>query len=250
MKSGDTMKSTLQKSKKSTGKIVLIVIVVLVAMLSVAFVWYVNDYYHAVDVDAYLSSTDTVQVIQVDDGIWFCGGNEVALIFYPGAKVEYTAYAPLMMSLAENGVDCFLVEMPFNLAFFGMNKAETIMSEYVSYEAWYIGGHSLGGAMAASFASNHLDELDGLILFASYSTSDLGDLTTLSIYGSEDGVLNMDSLEAGRDYSTDYTEIVIDGGNHAGFGSYGEQAGDGEASISQEEQWELTVAEILGWLAD
>ena len=247
MNTGDTMSNiTTQKSKKSPVKIVLIVDVVLIAMLAVAFVWYVNDYYHAVDVDGYLSSSDIVQVIQVDDGILFCGGNETALIFYPGAKVEYTAYAPLMVNLAENGVDCFLVEMPFNLAFFGMNKAETIMSEYVSYETWYIGGHSLGGAMAASFASNHLDELDGLVLFASYSTSDLGDLPTLSIYGSEDGVLNMDSLEAGRDYSTDYTEIIIDGGNHACFGSYGEQAGDGEASISQEEQWELTVEEILG----
>ncbi|MCD7822677.1 MAG: alpha/beta hydrolase [Oscillospiraceae bacterium] len=237
-----------QKSKKSTGKIVLIVVVILIAVLAVAFVWYVNDYYHAVDVDGYLESTDLVQVIQVDDGILFYGGNETALIFYPGAKVEYSAYAPIMMSLAENGVDCFLVEMPFNLAFFGMNKAESIMSEYVSYESWYIGGHSLGGAMAASFASNHLEDLSGLILFASYSTSDLGDLPTLSIYGSEDGALNMDSLEAGRDYSTDYTEIVIDGGNHAGFGSYGEQAGDGVATIPQDEQWEMTVEEILGWI--
>lgn len=239
-----------QNPKKSPAKIVLIVIVVLIAVIAVAFVWYVNDYYHAVDVDSYLTSTDTVQVIQVDDGILFCGGNEKALIFYPGAKVEYTAYVPIMMSLAENGVDCFLVEMPFNLAFFGMNKAESIMSEYVSYENWYIGGHSLGGAMAASFASNHLEGLSGLILFASYSTSDLGDLPTLSIYGSEDGVLNMDSLEAGRDYSTDYTEIVIEGGNHAGFGSYGEQAGDGVATIPQEEQWERTVEEILGWIAN
>ncbi|MCD7784731.1 MAG: alpha/beta hydrolase [Oscillospiraceae bacterium] len=241
-------KTTTQKSKKSTGKIVLVVVVILIAVIAIAFVWYVNDYYHAVDVDPYLTSADTVQVIHVDDGILFSGGNETALIFYPGAKVEYTAYVPIMMSLAENGVDCFLVEMPFNLAFFGMNKAESIMSEYASYENWYIGGHSLGGAMAASFASNHLDELDGLILFASYSTSDLSDLPTLSIYGSEDGVLNMDSLEAGRDYSTDYTEIVIDGGNHAGFGSYGEQAGDGVATISQEEQWEMTVEEVLGWM--
>ncbi|MCD8005821.1 MAG: alpha/beta hydrolase [Oscillospiraceae bacterium] len=238
----------VKKSRLSAGKIVLLVVIVLIVVVAAAFMWYVGDYYHA-DADEYLVSSDTVSVMYVDDGVLFYGsGNDTALIFYPGAKVEYTAYAPIMVKLAEGGVDCFIIEMPFNLAFFGMNKAENVMSEFVSYENWYIGGHSLGGAMAASFASNHRDELCGLVLLASYSTSDLGDLPTLSIYGSEDSVLNLESLEAGRQYSTDYTEICIEGGNHAGFGFYGDQSGDGTATISPEEQWKTTTSEILSWV--
>lgn len=102
--------------------------------------------------------------------------------------------------------------------------------------------------MAASYAVNHTDRLDGLILLAAYATSSLGDLPALAIYGSEDGVLSMEKLEDGQQYVKNYTEICIDGGNHAGFGSYGAQSGDGEADITQEEQWEQTVEEIMGWM--
>ncbi|MCD7846528.1 MAG: alpha/beta hydrolase [Oscillospiraceae bacterium] len=235
------------KSKISAGKIVIIVVIALCVILVAAFVWYVSDYYHA-DVDEYISSTDTVSVVETDNGLLFDGsGTDTALIFYPGAKVEYTSYAPIMMSLAENGVDCFLVEMPFNMAFFGMNRAMDIISEY-DYDSFYISGHSLGGAMAASFASNHQDELTGVVFLAAYSTSSLGDLPTLSIYGSEDGVLNFEKVESGRQYATDYTEICIEGGNHAGFGCYGEQSGDNPATITQEEQWQETVETILEWM--
>ena len=79
-------------------------------------------------------------------------GTNHALIFYPGAKVEYTAYVPLFYELAAQGLDCFVVKMPGNMAILGMNKAEDIMAEY-DYESWYLSGHSLGGAMAANFAA-------------------------------------------------------------------------------------------------
>lgn len=228
-------------------------IVNLVAELCILFgvviIWYGSDYYR-VDAEQYLQSTDTVQVAEIDNGLFFDGaGTDTAVIFYPGAKVEYTAYAPILMSLAENGVDCFLLEMPYNMAIFGINRADDILEEY-SYEHWYISGHSLGGAMAASYAANHTAELDGVILLAAYATKTLDDLPTLAIYGSEDGVLNMEDLEDGRQYAEDYTEICIEGGNHAGFGRYGEQSGDGMASISQEEQWEQTVEIILNWMED
>ncbi|MCD7770170.1 MAG: alpha/beta hydrolase [Oscillospiraceae bacterium] len=133
------------------------------------------------------------------------------------------------------------------MAIFGMNRADKILSAY-SYEEWYISGHSLGGAMAASYAAGHTEELDGVVLLAAYATKSLGNLPALAIYGSEDGVLSMEKLENGRQYAEDYTEICIDGGNHAGFGCYGVQSGDGTASITQEEQWEETVKTILDWM--
>lgn len=126
----------------------------------------------------------------------------------------------------------------------------TEMEKY-DYEHWYIGGHSLGGAMAADYAAGHSSAFDGLVLLASYSAKDLSDASfpVLSIYGSEDGVLNMDKVESSRKFMPQvYGEHVITGGNHAWFGSYGEQKGDGTATISHEEQWQETINYILGIL--
>ncbi|MCD8103983.1 MAG: alpha/beta hydrolase [Lachnospiraceae bacterium] len=215
-------------------------------LLGVLMIWYASDYYRAdAEVTEYLESSGSVEVIEIDNGLYFDGeGEDNAIIFYPGAKVEYSAYAPLMMKLAENGVDCFLLEMPYNMAIFGINRADDVMEEY-DYEHWYISGHSLGGAMAASYAVENTGKLDGVILLAAYATKDLGDLAVLSIYGSNDGVLSMEKVEAGREYSTNYTEICIEGGCHAWFGYYGEQDGDGTALISREEQWQQTVDAVL-----
>lgn len=218
----------------------------IVQCTALAFFGYVGDYYHADDtaLDA-LQGTDVVSIKNEDNVFFFDGpGEDTALIFYPGAKVEAAAYAPLLLDLAEEGVDCFLVEMPFNMAFFGINRADKVMESH-NYAHWYISGHSLGGAMAASYASDHLDSLDGLVLLAAYPTSSLqaDAFSVLSVYGSEDGVLNREKLESGAAYMPeDYTEICIEGGNHAWFGSYGEQAGDGQAAIGHQDQWEQAVA--------
>ncbi len=244
------MKKMDMPSKRGLGWIVTAVILLALAAFCV---WYVNDYYHAEDyVDAYLQSSDTVTVTTKDNIVFLDGsGTEDALIFYPGAKVEYTAYVPLFYALAEQGVDCFVVKMPCNLAFFGMGKAADIMEEY-EYENWYLSGHSLGGAMAASYVTNHGDEFDGLVLLAAYATKDLPEhLSVLSVYGSEDKVVNMEKVEAGRAYvPEDYTEICLEGGNHAWFAYYGEQDGDGAAYITKENQQKKTVDVILNTIVD
>ena len=235
----------MKKSRKGLGwGIAAAVLLLLVG----ACVWYVNDYYHAEDyVNAYLESSDTVTVTTEDNIVFLDGaGTENALIFYPGAKVEYTAYVPLFYALAEQGIDCFVVKMPGNLAILGMNKAEDIMAEY-SYENWYLSGHSLGGAMAAGYVADHAEDFEGLVLLAAYATKDLPeDLSVLSVYGSEDKVLNAENYEAGRAYlPADYTELCVAGGNHAWFAYYGEQAGDGTASITKEDQQKQTVDAIV-----
>jgi pimeloyl-ACP methyl ester carboxylesterase len=196
-------------------------------------------------VENYLYNTAEGITVTELEKMWFFDGpgEEEALIFYPGAKVEATAYAPLLYQLAQAGIDCFLVEMPFRLAFLGMNRAEEIQENY-DYEKWYLAGHSLGGAMAASYAADHPQDIDVLVLLAAYPTKSLAaeGLSVLSIYGSEDGVLNMDKVETGRQYMPEnYMEICIEGGNHAQFGSYGEQKGDNAAAISRKEQILETV---------
>lgn len=102
--------------------------------------------------------------------------------------------------------------------------------------------------MAASYTAKHLDSLNGLVLLAAYPTKSLqeGDLAVLSVYGSEDQVLNMEKMKEGRSYMPeDYTEICVEGGNHAQFGNYGFQDGDGNALISAEEQQTRTIQNIL-----
>lgn len=195
-----------------------------------------------------MADAETVTVSATDFGYFFDGpGEDNALIFYPGAKVEDLAYADLLKRIAAEDVDCYLVHMPCNLAFFGINKANDIIDAY-SYEHWYLAGHSLGGAMAASYAANNNDKLDGLIFLAAYSTNDLSDsdLKILSIYGSEDEVVKMEKIEQGRELMpSDYEEVQIDGGNHAGFGDYGEQNGDGTAAVSGNEQRAQTVTKNM-----
>lgn len=218
-------------------------------ILLVAVFFYINDYYHSDEsVQGYLERNSAVSVTEVKDGLYLDGpGEDIAMVFYPGAKVEYTAYLSLLNKLAVQGVDCFLVKMPCNLAFFGQDKAEELMETY-DYEHWYLSGHSLGGAMAASYASGHLKSLEGLVLLAAYPTKDLKEesFSVVSIYGKEDGVLNMEKVEEGRKFMPDdYTEVCIEGGNHASFGNYGEQKGDGAAAISREEQQERAVEAIL-----
>lgn len=218
-----------------------------VILLAAAFTVFVCTYYRAdATAEKALASGDGVLVSQTDYG-WFFDGESTgdALIFYPGGKVEATAYAPLCRALAEGGVDVCLVEMPLRLAMFGYTKADEII-DTAEYEHWYVGGHSLGGVFAAIYAEKHPDELDGVVLLASYSTKKLDEgLETVMIYGSEDGVLKMDAYRANRgNVPGDAVERVIEGGNHAQFGSYGAQDGDGEALISPAQQVEDAVAII------
>ena len=211
-------------------------------------------YYHtdAAAVEAFAPGIAVEQSTLADDTMVFAPeGAETGLIFYPGGKVEYTAYEPLMEALAAEGIFCALVEMPFNLAVFDVNAAEGIREQYPEIEDWYLGGHSLGGSMAAAYLAEHAEDFEGLILLGSYSTADLSDteLKALSVYGSEDGVLNRENYEENRkNLPGDFTEVVIDGGCHAQFGMYGAQEGDGVPRITNTEQILRTAAEIKNWI--
>lgn len=116
-----------------------------------------------------------------------------------------------------------------------------------AYDSWFVGGHSLGGVVAANYAAGHGDQVSGVILFAAYPTKALDNqLIEVSLYGSEDGVLNLEKAAAGRDYAPEeFYEHVIEGGNHAQFGNYGEQKGDGAATIPAQEQQRQAVQFIM-----
>ena len=211
---------------------------------------YLGDYYRANHeaIGAFLPQGTTWKEQPNGTIIFEPEGATKGFIFYPGGKVEHTAYIPLMQACAEKGILCILIEMPFNLAVFDINAADGIQEEYSEIEDWYIGGHSLGGSMAASYLAEHIEEYEGLILLGSYSTKDLSDtnLAVLSIFGSEDTVMNREKYEENKsNLPATFTEYVIDGGCHAYFGMYGVQDNDGTPTITNEDQIRLTVENII-----
>lgn len=241
----------VKKMVKKRRKWIVLLFLVLLPVLGAGV--YISDYYHA-DQTALeaLVPDEVTEITETDFGWCFDGpGNDTAMIFYPGGKVEETAYAPLLHELASAGTDVFLVKMPARLAVFSIDKAGSIMDRY-DYRHWYIGGHSLGGASAAYFAEKNASRLDGLILLASYSAKKLDDdLDVLLVFGSADGVLNMQKYRENRkNVSADAEEYIIEGGNHCQFGSYGFQSGDGMASIPAAEQVHETVSSITEFMAE
>ncbi|SEW43805.1 alpha/beta fold hydrolase [[Clostridium] fimetarium] len=232
-----------------------VIAIILVFCLTGAFFIYTANYYHAT-AEAVEAMTDKriVTITYKDDMIIFSpevDSKKVGLIFYPGAKVEYISYAPLMTKLAQKGVTCVLIKMPFNLAVFNVNAANKAINELSSITTWYISGHSLGGAMASTYAANNADKLSGIILLGAYPSSDLSktNLKFLTMYGSNDNVLNKNKLsETKSNAPSNSLYFEIEGGNHAGYGNYGDQKGDGTATISADEQQNIVTEKIVGFI--
>ena len=219
-------------------------VLLILAILAGVFFWYVSDYYRAEDV--------TLEVLAQDSGITVqdnltilspTSPTDTAIIFYPGAKVEAEAYLPLLDQIRQTGVTCILVHMPFHMAIFDADAAGEVMDQFPEIQHWYMAGHSMGGAMASKFASDHPDEVEGLILLGAYLYGDYPEEKALTIYGS----LNQ-SVEDHIDYTQNIVEIQ--GGNHAQFGNYGAQKGDLPAEISAQEQQAQTVAAIEAFLSE
>lgn len=225
-------------------------IIAILSLTILCFGIYVQDYYKAIDID--LETSNQISIQQVDNYTYFSTPQATTgIIFYPGGKVETMAYVPLFMELAKQNILCILVDMPFHLAVLDMNAANGIQEQFPNINSWYISGHSLGGSIASSYIEKHATDYEGLILLASYSTSDLSktNLKVISIYGSNDEVLNIDNyIKNYENLPTNTIEHIIQGGNHAQFGNYGTQKGDGIATITTEEQQLQAVNHILDFI--
>ncbi|MEW6503142.1 MAG: alpha/beta hydrolase [Chloroflexota bacterium] len=181
------------------------------------------------------------------------GEVSTGFILYPGGRVDWRSYAPLAKAIAQNGLFVALVPMPFNLAVFSPQKGLDVIRSNPQIRFWAIGGHSLGGAMAANFVYQNPGLVQGLVLWASYPADNnpLSNVPVkaISIYGSEDGLATVDVVKASQSLlPADTRWVEIAGGNHAQFGWYGNQPGDGEALINREDQQLIVVAETVRFL--
>ena len=239
---------------KKRTKFLLSACLAFLLLIGVGSYAYMSDYYHADEtaLTAMTCQTDDIRTEQDGNVLWLVPDDPTAgLIFYPGGKVEHTAYAPLLRACAENGILCALVRMPGNLAVLDANAADGLQQAHPEVTKWYIAGHSLGGAMAANYAAAHSEDFEGIILLAAYSTKDLSQtsLRVLSVYGSEDGVLDRGSYAENRvNLPADTTEVILEGGCHAQFGSYGPQDGDGVPAITGDEQIRQTADKITAFV--
>ena len=223
-------------------KLIFYIIILVILLLAG-----INNYSATDEAIKYLSSSKNVKVSKIKEGYFFDGpGNETAIIFFPGAKVQYTAYAKLMYKFAQNGQDCFLLALPLNFAFFNVNAPKKIIQKY-DYEKWYVSGHSLGGVIASAYVSDNPEKITGVISFASYPMKKLpSNIEYISFYGSEDKILNLEKFEDSKKYlQGTYQIYVIDGGNHSGFANYGAQKGDGKAKITSDEQQDFVIKKCL-----
>jgi len=207
-------------------------------------------------VDA-MKGTQAVQVITEDGFLEFVPKGEAkkGVIIYPGGKVAPEAYAPIALEMAKEEFLTVIVPMPLNLAFLGSNRALKVIDKYPEIDSWAIAGHSLGGAMACQFVDDHPGAVEGLVLLAAYTIkrSDLSEvpIPVLSITASNDGLTTPEKIEKTKEFLPEDTiYIEIEGGNHAQFGDYGTQMGDGEADISGQEQIALIVTYPLNFLED
>lgn len=253
--------SLFANKRKRRIFICLTSVVLVIAVCVGACAIYLADYYRADEkaIAAFLESESahrgevTEEILEGNTRVYLPEApTDKGFIFYPGGKVEHTAYIPLMEACAAKGMLCVLVEMPFNLAVLDVNAADGIKELYPHIEDWYISGHSLGGSMAASYLDGQKESFKGIVLLGSYSTADLSDadISVLSVYGSEDGVMNREKYEKNKsNLPEDFSEIVIDGGSHAYFGMYGEQEGDGVATITPREQIALTANAIFNFVS-
>jgi pimeloyl-ACP methyl ester carboxylesterase len=235
--------------------IVGLVVAIVVALGAIGYLWLNNLAEPMPEAGPALVSDDQVTVT-TEPWLTFTPATPTAtgLIFYPGGRVPPEAYAPPVRAAAEAGYLSVIPDMPFGLAVLSPDAADAVIEAHPEIEHWVIGGHSLGGAMAGQYVAGH-DEIDGLVLWAAYPPggSDLSasDQLVSSIYATNDGLTTLDEIEASRaQLPAGATYVEIEGGNHAQFGWYGEQDGDGVAEISREAQQAQAVAATVQLLED
>ena len=241
---------------KTLKRVLIVVTIVIVLALGGLAVYFGNG--NPADQNARACIEHPVAGLVVDDAtagrIAFApqGGGSVGIVFYPGARVRYDAYAELAERLAQRGYLCVLSDMPLNLALLNQNAADGIVKDYPSISHWYLCGHSMGGMAASNYAHGHQDALDGLILLASRISNDFSGSTlpVLLVSATEDGICTPELLEADNTpLPADFTHVVIEGGCHGYFGSYGDQKSDGTPSIGREEQQDQTAESIDAFIA-
>jgi len=229
-------------------------LLVLLVVGIVGWLWYTQPQPLMLEAEASLASTPEVTFVENDGRLeWTPADNDydTAFVLYPGGKVPPAAYGPAAQAIAAEGYLVIIPPMPFNLAVFNINAADAAIADHPEVATWAIGGHSLGGSMAAQYTADHPDAIDGLAFWASYPATDLSsaDLDAVSTYGTLDaGAGKMSGSDPGVPFPPDTVFVPIEGGNHEQMGWYTGQPNDPPATIPREEQQRQVVDATVSML--
>lgn len=192
-----------------------------------------------------ITDTEAAVVVEPSDG-----GSTTGLVFVPGAKVDPYAYLYKLSGIVEDGVTVVLTKPTLNFAILDQRSLETFTAAPPGIDRWFVGGHSLGGVKACQYAEN--GDVAGLVLFGSYCATDLSDSGTpaLSFVGENDRLSTPEEVaDAAGSLPEDAVTVDIPGANHADFGDYGAQPGDGESAADDSEVRQLIADEFRTWAA-
>lgn len=198
--------------------------------------------------------------VSVDDAQWLVfspvDSPTAGFLLYPGERTQPAAYAPLLRDIAEAGYLAVGIPVQLNMALFDIEAAAPVIEAYPQIEHWAVAGHSMGGLAASSFALRYPDDIDGLVLMGALPAPATEFLATYEhlhaalIYGTADGLLPPEeAAQALAGLPEETLDIAIEGGNHAGFGWYGDQPGDQPARIARAEQQAQTLDAVLSIMA-
>lgn len=226
---------------KILGRVVAIVLVV--AVLAVVGILFYSNTVMRGDRTAALEAWENpaVTITSTDHSIVMSPAGEATgagLVFIPGAKVDPYAYLYKLSGIVEqSGATVVITKPTLNLAFFDTRPLSVFEADAPDVTRWFVGGHSLGGVRACQLAGT--DGTVGLVLFGSYCANDLSGsgLEVLSIAGSNDGLSTPAKIDEAKHLLPASTNFVqIEGLNHAGFGDYGHQSGDGVSTLTDAEE--------------
>lgn len=252
----NTEKNNKQKKEdksKIIKKRIITLSTVLIIFVIGFFIWLSNGYSLQENDMKYLQSNSKVEVTVDENYTYFTPKNVNAtkgFIFYPGERVDASSYAKLCNNVASYGYRVVAVDMPFNYANFGKNKATKVIEDNPQITKWVIGGDSIGGTVACEYAVNNKN-VEGIVLISSYPRENISELgfKVLSLWGSKDNVVDYKKLINSKEQLPKDTKYVeIEGANHSQFANYGMYSGDEEALISSDEQMDITVRNIVNFL--
>ena len=246
------MARTTKAAKVAKRAVLALATLALIAVVGVVGFLSVGQMGPGAAAEAALEGSEKVEVTWLDQRtVVFSPANKPknqrGLVFYQGAKVEATAYAPLLAALAEEGWTCVTSDAPLNFAMTDADAAARLIPRINGVSRWYVGGHSFGGFVSAQYAAAHADQVEGLVLLGSYANADISDsgLNVITIHGTNDLVCSQEKFEADLPNLPASAHVLqLQGGNHAQFGDYGPQQSDGQATLSAEEQVAQTAAFI------
>jgi hypothetical protein len=227
-----------------------VLIIVLVAVLAVFLGFVIWAEVTPAPMQQAYDAMQSDRNVTVSQGQWLVfeptANYTTGFIFYPGGRINPISYAPYAHQIAAEGYLVVIVPMPLNLAVFGINSANNVIAAYPNVTHWAIGGHSLGGTMAAQYIQDNPGKVQGLALYTSFPPSGINlsgsNISAVTIHGTNDGLVsNQQITDSLKQLPPGTVRVDIEGGNHAQFGWYGAQSGDNPASISREQQQEITV---------